>query len=139
MVDYQRSYSATPTEAQENQRSLVCPPPPEPRKHSITFDGMNFVLPFQLSSESDPTSGPDDELDREVIFSLKPRSSFIRTLSEGLTTNVAIDSLPPPPFGYTQLQAMGGSPSNPNKLPSQARPRPFAQAKQRHTLNARCA
>lgn len=137
MMDY-----ATPTNAQDNQTNLVCPSSPEPRKKQlITFDGTNVVLPFQLqmTSKSDPTSGPADELDREVIFSLKPRSSYLRTVSEGLTTKIPIDSIPPPPFGYTQHQENVRSLSNPDKLPSQLRPRPVARAKQRHTLNARCA
>jgi len=140
-MDYQSSYTATPTKDQDNETNIVCPSPPKPCKSSIMFDGMNMVLPFQLSSESDPASSPDDELDEEeVIFSLKPRSSFTHNvLKESLTTKVAIDSIPPPPFGYTQRHEMSRSLSNQKKLPSQVRPRPFAQAKQRHTLSARCA
>mmetsp|Transcript_7323 Transcript_7323/g.11537 ORF Transcript_7323/g.11537 Transcript_7323/m.11537 type:complete len:143 (+) Transcript_7323:44-472(+) len=142
-MDYQPSYPATPRMAQDN-RSLVCPSPPESRKSLIIFDGLSVVLPFQmqLSSKCDPSSvvnGPE----REMVFSLKPMSSLTSTSTEtdGEITKVAIESFPPPPFGYTQNQEVGGSLSNPSKLPSQVRQRPLAQAqaRQRHTLSARCA
>ena len=136
-MDHQPSYPATPTMAQDNHNSIVCPSTPQSRKPSIMFDGMNVVLPFQiqLSSEIDLTSVADGE----VIFSLKPRSNFTRTETDGATTKVAIDCFPPLPFGCTQRQEVVEPLSNPSKLPSQVRPRSFTQAKQRHTFNARCA
>uniref|UniRef100_A0A7S2PWJ6 Uncharacterized protein n=1 Tax=Skeletonema marinoi TaxID=267567 RepID=A0A7S2PWJ6_9STRA len=135
-MDHQPTYPATPTMAQDNHNRIVCPSTPQSRKPSIMFDGMNVVLPFQiqLSSESDTSVGC-----REVIFSLKPRSNFTRTETDGATTKVAIDSFPPLPFGCTQRQEVVKPSSNPSKLPSQVRPRSFTQAKQRHTFNARCA
>ena len=135
-MDHQPTYPATPTMAQDNHNSIVCPSTPQSRKPSIMFDGMNVVLPFQiqLSSESDTSVGC-----REVIFSLKPRSNFTRTETDGATTKVAIDSFPPLPFGCTQRQEVVKTLSNPSKLPSQVRPRSLTQAKQRHTFNARCA
>mmetsp|Transcript_11084 Transcript_11084/g.15882 ORF Transcript_11084/g.15882 Transcript_11084/m.15882 type:complete len:146 (+) Transcript_11084:242-679(+) len=145
-MDYQPSYPTTPKMAcdNHNSNSLFCPSPPESRKPSIMFDGMNVVLPFQIqlsaeNSSSSVVNGPE----REVIFSLKPRSSFTptRVEADGETTKVALESIPPPPFGYKQSQEVTGSLSNPSKLPSQVRQRPFAEAqtKQRHTLSARCA
>mmetsp|Transcript_6094 Transcript_6094/g.9400 ORF Transcript_6094/g.9400 Transcript_6094/m.9400 type:complete len:144 (+) Transcript_6094:331-762(+) len=143
-MDHQPSYPATPTMtmAQDNHNSIVCPSTPQSRKPSIMFDGMNVVLPFQiqLSSESDPSCVASNSPDQnEVIFSLKPRSNFTRTETDGATTKVAIDSFPPLPFGCTQRQEVVKTLSNPSKLPSQVRPRSFTQAKQRHTFNARCA
>mmetsp|Transcript_19789 Transcript_19789/g.29331 ORF Transcript_19789/g.29331 Transcript_19789/m.29331 type:complete len:139 (-) Transcript_19789:1576-1992(-) len=138
-MDHQPTYPATPTMAQDNHNSIVCPSTPQSRKSSIMFDGMNVVLPFQiqLSSVSDPTSVADAP--EEVVFSLKPRSNFTRTETDGATTKVAIDSFPPLPFGCTQRQEVVKPLSNPSKLPSQVRPRSLTQAKQRHTFNARCA
>ena len=130
-MDYQSSYPATPTKDQDNETNLVCPSPPKPCKSSIMFDGMNMVLPFQLSSESDPASSPDDELDEEeVIFSLKPRSSFTHNvLKESLTTKVAIDSIPPPPFGYTQRHEMSRSLTNKKKTSFSSSPKTVCTSK----------
>jgi len=137
-MDHQPTYPATPTMAQDNHNSIVCPSTPQSKKPSIMFDGMNVVLPFQIQllSESDPTNVADAP---EVIFSLRPRSNFTCTESDGATTKVAIDSFPPLPFGCTQRQEVVKLLSNPSKLPSQVRPRSLTQAKQRHTFNARCA
>lgn len=142
-MDYQPSYPTTPEMAYDKYNSLVCPSPPESRKPTIMFDGMNVVLPFQIqpSTEKSPSSvinGPE----REVIFSLKPRSGFTPTHTEvDGGTRVAIGSFPPPPFGYKQTIEVDGSMLSPSKLPSQLRRRSFAQAqtKQLHTLSARCA
>ncbi len=142
-MDYQPLYPTTPEMAYGNCNSLVCPPPPESRKPTIMFDGMNVVLLFQFqpSTKKSP-SIVVNEPEREVIFSLKPRSSFtpISTERDG-ETRVAVGSFPPPPFGYKHTQEVGESLSSPSKLPSQLRRRSFAQAqtKQRHTLSARCA
>jgi hypothetical protein len=137
-MDHQ--YPTTPCWTSCNDSNLVCPPPPQPRKPSIMFDGTNVMLPFQLqlSSESDCTSVVDGP-ERVVYLSLKPRSSFFtHTESEGVTTKVTIDSFPPPPFGCTPPHEMVRS-SYTSKLPSQVRRRSFIQAEQNNTFNARCA
>jgi hypothetical protein len=125
---------------QNNRNSLVCPSTPKSRKPSIMFDGMNVVLPFKVQMSSDSVStGNVDELDRAVHFSLKPRSNFTRIESDGVTTKVAIDSFPPPPFGCKPRHEMARSSSNSSKLPSQVRLSSFTRAKQHTSFNARCA
>jgi len=140
-MNHQPVYPATPAMFLDNRHdSLVCPPTPQTRKPSITFDRMNVVLPFQVQvlSESDSTCVVDGH-ERVVHCSLKPRSIFTRTVSDGLTTKVAIDSFPPLPFGCLPRQETARSASNLSKLPSQVRLASYTRAKQHTSFNARCA
>ena len=144
------SFPTTPTTAamsKGNLTSLVCPPPPQSCKPSIRLDGASLILPSQLklSSDIDPKSvidGPDSE--REVIFSLKPRSSLKRVMTDDCTTRVPLSAFPPVPFGRSQSsrtepQVMVKSLTNTSKVPSQVCQPVYTQLKKRHAFSARSA